>query len=183
MRTCTLVACEKPHRSKGLCQAHYTRLRKYGDPLGTAAPYVQKGVVRKPLADRFWAKVDRRSDDECWLWTGSLSAGYGRISVTTPDGRKTEAAYRVAWELLVGPIPAGLEPDHLCRVTACVNPKHLEPVTHAENVRRGKQGRMVTACPRDHAYTPENTYIRPNGQGGRRCRTCIAAAARRRRAA
>lgn len=62
-----------------------------------------------------------------------MAAGYGRVQ---HDGVPTPA-YRVVYELAVGPIPAGLVLDHLCRVIACVNPAHLEPVTHAENVRRG----------------------------------------------
>lgn len=88
-------------------------------------------VLARPLADRFWEKVDKTGD--CWLWTGALVNGYGVIH----SGTKHTFAHRVAYEMLSHPIPAGLVIDHLCRTPRCVNPAHLEPVTHTENVRRG----------------------------------------------
>jgi hypothetical protein len=78
------------------------------------------------------------------------------------------AAYRVAYILLVGPIPEGLQLDHLCRVASCVNPAHLEPVTQQENIRR--QLAAITHCPKGHEYTPENTGH--DRHGGRYCRIC-----------
>ncbi len=88
---------------------------------------------RLPL---FFAKVE--FTDACWLWTASTDwYGYGWFWVGAP-----RRAHRVCYEWLVGPIPAGLELDHLCRVPACVRPEHLEPVTHAENVRRGDLGKI-----------------------------------------
>lgn len=69
----------------------------------------------------------------CWLWTGCRSNGYGQIGM---DGRMM-LAHRLAYELIIGPIPTGLHIDHLCRTPLCVNPAHLEPVTPAENIRRG----------------------------------------------
>lgn len=108
--------------------------------------------------------------DECWLWTAGLSSdGYAQIR---KDGAK-RVAHRLLYEWLVGPIPEGLELDHLCRVTRCLRPDHLEPVTHAENVRRGRAGsntRGKTHCPADHPYDEANTYIDPDGR--RRCRSC-----------
>jgi hypothetical protein len=81
---------------------------------------------------RFWAKVEKT--DGCWFWRARIIAtGYGSFSL---DGRKV-MAHRFAYELLVGPIPEDLELDHLCRVRHCVNPAHLEPVTHRENILRG----------------------------------------------
>ena len=80
-----------------------------------------------------------------------------------------EMAHRWAYEDKVGPIPEGLDIDHLCRVRACVNPGHLEPVTRAENIRRAAAAK--NACPAGHAYTEDNTYIRP-GTVHRRCREC-----------
>jgi hypothetical protein len=112
---------------------------------------------------RFWAKVDR--DDECWLWTASVgNHGYGQFGAAGG----VVLAHRLAYVLTVGPIPSGLTIDHLCRVTTCVRPAHLEPVTRAENNRRAAATRRY--CPRGHEYTDANT-IR-NGRGWRYCRTC-----------
>ncbi len=78
------------------------------------------------------------SPDGCWRWTGSVTPqGYGMFAFSD-EGKR---AHRVMYELLVGPIPEGLTLDHLCRVRHCVNPEHLEPVTLAENVRRGWRSR------------------------------------------
>jgi hypothetical protein len=84
--------------------------------------------------ERFWSKIVCDLTTRHWLWTGGLSHGYG---IFTSGGRNLPA-HRVAWELLVGPIPDGQEIDHVCRVIACVWPPHLEPVTHAVNIKRGK---------------------------------------------
>lgn len=74
----------------------------------------------------------------CWLWKWSLTYnGYGRVSVRSPGIRRHVRAHRAAYVAWVGPIPAGLDLDHLCRVRTCCNPLHLEPVTRLENVRRG----------------------------------------------
>jgi hypothetical protein len=117
------------------------------------------------LEERFMAYV-RKGEGGCWVWTGTLSNGYGRIS----HGGKQEGAHRVAHELFVGPVPEGLVIDHLCRTKACVNPEHLEAVTQRENMRRGIKGVLTTHCPHGHAYDEENTYRDP--RGGRRCRSC-----------
>jgi hypothetical protein len=78
---------------------------------------------------------------ECWPWRGATNQrGYGNFMLT--DGA-TAKSHRVTYELLVGPIPEGLELDHTCRNTGCVNPAHLEPVTHAENIRRGYAHRKM----------------------------------------
>lgn len=107
------------------------------------------------------------SAEGCWEWTASRTgAGYGKVWWRGA----LRQAHRVAYELLRGPIPPGLVIDHLCRNRACINPDHMEPVTNAENLRRGARGRMVTQCAQGHAYTPENTYLK--GNGCRACRTC-----------
>ncbi len=97
--------------------------------------------------------------------------------------------HKVAYEELVGTVPEGAELDHLCRVRACCNPAHLEPVTHRENVERGgsltNDNAAKTACSRGHAFTPENTAIQTYPDGRfmrRRCRAC-SNGPRRRRAA
>lgn len=78
-------------------------------------------------------------------------------------------AHRWSYEFHVGPIPEGLDLDHLCRNRGCVNPDHLEPVTREENIRRAFA--TVTHCPSGHPYSDENTYVRP-GTVHRKCRAC-----------
>lgn len=125
-----------------------------------------------PLSDRFWSKVD--TSGPCWEWTATRNhLGYGQIW-SGPRGRLL-MAHRAAYELLVGPIPEGLELDHLCRNRACVDPDHLEPVTHAENMRRAPYDapaskRAKTHCPKGHPYSGSNLYVNP--KGSRECRAC-----------
>lgn len=115
------------------------------------------------VADRFQAKIDMRGS--CWLWMGAKTVkGYGSFN----DGGHTRQAHRVAYELSYGPVPDGLEIDHTCGNRSCVNPQHLEAVTHSENLRRGAARR--THCKYGHEFTPENTYVKRNG--ARECRIC-----------
>lgn len=118
------------------------------------------------LADRFWQKVDRSDPTGCWFWTGALTRGYGSFNT----GGKRKYAHRLAYEELVGPIPDGLQIDHLCRVPNCVNPEHLEPVTQRENLRRGNSPPAMnaakTTCPQGHPYDVVNEH------GHRGCKTC-----------
>lgn len=107
----------------------------------------------------------------CWLSSLSGSHGYATIK----DGDTKRRVHRVVYERLIGPIPSGLEPDHLCRVRRCVCPFHLEPVPQRVNLLRGESFSAVnarkTVCPLGHPYDDANTY-RPPGKQGRMCRTC-----------
>lgn len=95
--------------------------------------------MARPAAERFWSRVDVRDPVECWPWTGLKDRdGYGRFRVNAQQ--KAFGVHRWAYMSLRGPIPEGLVIDHLCRVRHCVNPDHLEAVTNAENVRRGRAG-------------------------------------------
>lgn len=97
---------------------------------------------RRPVAERFWEKVQKT--DDCWLWTASVKpAGYGQFTVE--DQKPPVYAHRFSYEQLVGPIPDGLTLDHLCANRRCVNPDHLEPVPMAENTRRGAVKRWARA--------------------------------------
>jgi hypothetical protein len=123
------------------------------------------------VRDRFMEKVDKT--ETCWLWRAFIEPkGYGRF--------RQKLAHRVSYEMHVGPIPDGLTLDHLCRVRHCVNPAHLEPVTAAENTRRGKEA-TKTHCKHGHLFDEANTiHIVDRAKGGKRaCRTCARAAKQR----
>lgn len=113
-----------------------------------------------PQEERFWAAVTKT--DECWLYSGALNrAGYGRLRW---NGR-AQMAHRVALDLIGVAVPPDMEVDHLCQNRACVNPAHLELVTHLENVARTKQRRRP---PCGHVYDHQQP-------GHRRCRECYLA--------
>lgn len=152
--------------------------------MGAEVPGAARGLVRVTELDmaqraRFWSKTRYDADTGCFNWTASRNkrGGYGRFR----RNGKLEVAQRVAYQF-GGVIPAGMTLDHRCRNTACVNPLYLEPVTIAENIRRGTQGcaqRAKTHCPRGHEYDAVNTYVNPRGQ--RLCRTCARDRTRARR--
>lgn len=146
--------------------------------------------TRIPLEDRFWPKVDKNGPipdyaphlGQCWIWTGCITkGGYGQINSGGKHGRIL-AAHRVSYEIANGPLPHGDRShhvDHLCRVTACCNPAHLEYVPVAVNALRGVGAQVArdrcatqTHCVNDHEFTPENTYIRQGTKTQRICRAC-----------
>ena len=123
------------------------------------------------LLERFDAKWIPDYWTGCHVWTAARAGGgYGTFAVE--HGRMVPA-HRVAYMLRHGPIPDGLELDHLCRVRHCVNPEHLEAVTHRENMRRGVSPSRpdMIHCSRGHAFDAANTYIWA-GDGRRRCLIC-----------
>jgi hypothetical protein len=129
-------------------------------------------VSRPAITDKIMEKVEFDPFGGCWLWSGSLSTrGYGRIVIRA----RRYTLHRVLYEALKGPIPVGLELDHLCRVRCCLNPAHLEPVTHKENIERGKSITVANAakthCVHGHPLSGENLGLTP--KGARYCRTCL----------
>jgi hypothetical protein len=123
---------------------------------------------------RFWSKVYRPTMWACWEWTGGLlTTGYGQFG-TRKYPPRTRLAHRVAYELVNGDIPQGLDLDHLCRNRACVNPAHLEPVTRRVNLIRGNGTVGLNArkmhCKRGHPFDADNTYFNPPTI--RQCKTC-----------
>jgi hypothetical protein len=134
-------------------------------------------VLDRKTKERLLNKI--KIGDGCWEWQGSKDkSGYGVFSMKNSSGlHKGFRAHRVTYEVLIGDIPDGLVIDHLCRNTSCVNPTHLEPVTNAENIRRGESGiheKSKTRCPKFHPYDKENTRydVRKNGNIKRYCFEC-----------
>lgn len=117
----------------------------------------REGIVRNRIHGDDAARLRSHQmrpegDDGCWVFTGSRNVkGYGRIGIRRPGHGRSILAHRLAYELAKGPIPEGLEVDHLCRNRACVNPDHLEAVPHITNVRRGSRATSPT-CIRGHAF-------------------------------
>lgn len=107
----------------------------------------------------------------CWMWTASKDKkGYAQFGIgNTWQGR----CHRITYKMFVGPIPEGLQVDHLCKRTSCVNPVHLEAVTGDVNYHRGDNTNAnKTHCKRGHEFTPENTYVRKGIGTNRSCRAC-----------
>jgi hypothetical protein len=138
----------------------------------------------RPAIVRYWEKVLKGEPGECWTWQGYIDSkgnGYGQFW----DGAKLLKAHRYSYEIVNGPIPAGMVIDHVChndsgceevpcKHRACVNPDHLEAVTQSVNSIRGRSGNHQSAktrCPSGHEYTPDNIYLRNAGKH-RICKAC-----------
>jgi hypothetical protein len=136
-----------------------------------------------PPQQRFMRRVSLGHSGGCWKWTGHVNPnGYASFDV----GGRTVGAHVFAYEWFVGPLN-GREPDHLCRVEDCVNPDHLEAVTHRENVRRGtgpvSVNMALIACRRGHPFDEANTYLHDGRRCCRECRREAVRAFRTRKAA
>lgn len=141
-------------------------------------------IATTPLEKRFWSKVDKT--EGCWIWSGAAQR-YGKIR-QGGQGSKHVSAHKYAFEEKYGAVPEGLELDHTCHTQECtsypcihlrcVNPDHLKPVTHIENLMRGVSPSAINArkthCLRGHEFSPANTYIHyRRGRQTRHCRACM----------
>lgn len=147
-RTCSAPGCRRAHHARGFCSAHAGRLYRGTDPNRP----LRTRYAGKTCEERFRLRVNLDGPvpdyapelGPCHIWTGAiLGTGYGALRC---DGR-TVRAHTFGWQIEHGPVPDGLELDHLCRVRPCVRNSHLEPVTRAENLRRGRVARGVGPKP------------------------------------
>lgn len=132
------------------------------------------------LPDRFWEKVYPCPLTGCWVWAGAISKPPGqkpgREYGTFWWGRRNQYAHRVVFAELVAPVK--FEVDHICRVTWCVNPDHLQDITHRQNWMRSAaftvRHAQAQTCPAGHAYDETNTRVvrTASGGAGRSCRAC-----------
>lgn len=169
------------------CQNQYAQQWQRKRALAKCDPVVVATIKYAPYQRvvKFASKV-QVLENGCWMWTGNChpETGYGRLWFDRHDDR---LAHRLAYEWSVGPIPAGLVIDHLCRHRSCVNPSHLEPVTSAVNTMRGVGIGAINAakthCLRGHPFDSENTYVVKiyNGNLGRSCKECSRIRKRERR--
>ena len=160
---CSVWSCDNKARARGLCPKHYSKLLTYGHPLASGRPTAM---------ERFWSSF-AIAENGCWEWTGALDRmGYGWFTVGVRPNSRRWPAHRWSLTMLGGaPIPVHLtDVDHLCRNHRCVNPVHLEAVTHAENMRRSASA-TAARCKNGHEWNEENTYIRKD-KGTRQCRAC-----------
>lgn len=114
---------------------------------------------------RFWPKVEKRGDDECWLWLATKTAkGYGSMSLDGAERR----AHVLSYEFYIGPVPPGHEVHHRCLNKLCVNPGHLIALTPEQHQAEHR----TETCPHGHVFDEANTYSVPR-TGARQCRECM----------
>jgi hypothetical protein len=183
-RTCSIDGCEKPHYARDWCRMHYTRWQRHGRTELHLRPSEEERFWTKvdmegPIPATFWDPVERGHRYQpdcgrCWLWCAGTngSGGYGRFRTRNV----MFGAHRYSYELCYGTVPEGQVIDHLCRITACVNPSHLEAVSFIENLERGDtytDTRSMTHCKHGHPFNEENTYRPPSQPTKRMCRECL----------
>lgn len=145
--------------------------------LGLRTPVIER---MKRLTSEAPAPAGAPVEGPCWIWQGAVTShGYGQVHVSHEPGGVSRPGHvhRIGYEELVGPVPEGLQLDHLCRVRRCWNPAHLEPVTARENALRGEghaaRNAAKTECPAGHDLTdPANVYLNPRDPNHRQCREC-----------
>ena len=163
--------CGREVIAKGFCSLHYSR-----NKVGRVDTWTKRSHHEFTPEERFWQKVnkngpvslDRPDLGKCWLWAGSLSNdGYGNVAWGKFFNAK---AHQLSYQYLIGPLDYyKFELDHLCRVRSCVNPSHLEEVTHEENIRRMSE--YVWTHPCKHGHPADAHYL--NKYGAIQCRGCI----------
>ncbi len=153
---------------------------KFGIKKGAPTRFLRnhRAKIGRPVAEKFFEKVDKngpipayRPDlGQCWIWIAALDTdGYGMMMIKEGMEWRTHGAHVISWMVAGYKTQSGKELDHLCRNIKCVNPAHLELVTHKENMMRGEKA-TKTHCKRGHPFNQENTRIIPTG--GRQCKSC-----------
>lgn len=168
MRTCSIEDCGDKHEANGLCRKHYQRMRRTER---RDTPTILERIMERTVV----------TSSGCFEFQSTQRNGYGYIRA---EG-KNRRVHRLAYELLIGPVPDGLQLDHLCRNRACWNVgEHIETVTVRENVLRGRShvaaNARKTQCLRGHKFDDANTGI--DAEGDRYCRECGRERVRKRRA-
>lgn len=140
--TCSIAGCDGPCVGRGWCEKHYNRWKRHGDPLVTSR--IVGDDVRRFESYLSLGPIPEHAPElgECWIWTGGLDPD-GYCKFRAPG---EQFAYRWAYTHHIGPIPSGLELDHLCRVRACTNPWHLDPVTPTVNRQRANSIRWEVSA-------------------------------------
>ena len=165
--TCALDGCGRVLKSHGYCDTHWKRVQRHGHP-GPAQ-------IGRTVQQRMLALADTTTESGCWEWLGRRQpSGYGQVWLN--EKQRAALAHRVSYETFVGPIPEGLQIDHLCRNRGCIQPEHLEPVTAAENFARSTHpsalAKKTGKCGRGHELA---THGKTTAEGGHiitRCQEC-----------
>ena len=166
-----------PHEIEG----RFGTFRKLSVLAVVAQAQSEQKRARLPIEVRLWDKVE--IVNECWVWKGATTEyGYGKIG-SGCRSHPTLAAHRVAYEVLIEELDPVVDLDHVCRNPRCVNPFHVEPVTHQENIRRGAGAVCIKTgrCKNGHELTPESVrmiFDHNKHRTVRRCRICDRAAMR-----
>lgn len=162
--------CEPVSRGENTRRGNFERAWA---PNRTEAPPDPATGRRSALLERLWGFIEPEPTSGCWIWLGARDKrGYGRLSF----GGKSGFAHRVLYETYKSAVPSGHELDHRCRLTSCVNPDHLEPVTHRVNVLRGNglTARYARRTNCIHGHSLADAHMWKNGRQRicRICRTC-----------